>query len=202
MKPQMVIHYLSLTSVAAVVIGVAVLCVAGAFYLFGEWGWIVVVGASWFLWSWYRWHRKTVGQRNQLEWRETDPFESKIRQALKLKWEKWAEVTKDGEDAPFTKRSVRFIRGKEGAVLRHKDATITLVRPDLPVDFDDFIELEEFIAKHPREADLDDATGELRYLREMELFFVMHGYRDDIMHISPHSPDNALSFAAACAIQI
>jgi hypothetical protein len=248
MKPQMVIHYLSLTSVAAVVIGVAVLCVAGAFYLFGEWGWIVVVGASWFLWSWYRWHRKTVGQRNELEWldefsreheegthdhtdilerlidtierehepspdvnrrverawqvlherklmedvdrkleegirRETDPFESKIRQALKLKWKKTAEVTKDREGAPFMKRSVRFIRGKEGAVLWHKDATITLVRLHLPVDFDDFIELEEFIAKHPREADLDDATGELRYLREMELFFVMHGYRDDIMHI-------------------
>jgi hypothetical protein len=37
--------------------------------------------------------------------------------------------------------------------------------------------------KHPREADLDDATGERKYLREMELFFVRHGYRDDISHL-------------------
>ena len=26
-------------------------------------------------------------------------------------------------------------------------------------------------------------TGEQRYLREMELFFVMHGYRDELMYI-------------------
>jgi hypothetical protein len=97
--------------------------------------------------------------------------------------EKTAEITKDGEGAPWTKRSVRFTRGNEEAVLWHKDATITLVRLYLPLDFDDFIELEEFIAKHPREANLDDAIDELRYLREMELFFVRHGYRDDLLHI-------------------
>ena len=53
----------------------------------------------------------------------------------------------------------------------------------MPLDFDDFIELEEFIAKHPREPYLDDATGERKYLQEMELFFVRHGYRDDPLHI-------------------
>jgi hypothetical protein len=115
--------------------------------------------------------------------REPDPFESKIKQAIKLKWKKTAEVRKDGDGALWTKHGVRFVRGKEEAVLWHKDATITLVRLHLPLDFDDFIELEEFIAKHPREADIDDATGERRYLREMELFFVRHGYRDHLMHI-------------------
>jgi hypothetical protein len=115
--------------------------------------------------------------------REVSPFELRIRQARKFKWKKVAEIFKDGEGASWTKRSVRFIRGKEEAVLWHKDAKITLVRLHLPLDFDDFIELEEFIARHPREADLDGATDELKYLREMELFFVRHGYRDDLMHI-------------------
>ena len=74
-------------------------------------------------------------------------------------------------------------RGKEEAVLWHKDATVTLVRLYVPLDFEDFIELEEFIAKHPREADLDDATGERKYLQEIELFVTRHGYRDDLLHI-------------------
>jgi hypothetical protein len=235
MKPQIVIHCLSLASVAAVVTGVAVLSVAGAFHLLGEWGWVVVIGAGWFLWSWYRWHRKTVGQRNELDWldelasehqegthdhtdtlerlidtitreqepspdanrhverarevlrerrsMEADPFEAKIGQALKLRWKKKAEIAKDGEGGlTWTKRSVLFSHGDEEAVLWHKDSTITLVRPHLPLDFDDFAELEEFIARYPREAD-DDATDELRYLRKMELFFVRHGYRDDLARI-------------------
>src|SRR5262245_2474161 len=114
---------------------------------------------------------------------ETDLIELQIKQAAKLKWKKTAEITKDGEGASWTKRSMRFARGKEEAVLWHKDATITLVRLHVPIDFDDFAELEDFIAKHPREANLDDATGELRYLQEMELFFVRHGYRDDMLHI-------------------
>jgi len=125
---------------------------------------------------------------------ETNPYKSKIEQAIKLKWKKTAEITNDGQAAPWTKRSMRFIRGKEEAVLWHKDATITLVRPHLPLDFDDFIELEEFIAKHPGEADLDEATGEIRYLREIELFFMRHGYRDDLWHIQANDYDFVLAF--------
>lgn len=114
---------------------------------------------------------------------ETDPVKSKVEQAIKLKWKKTAEITEDGEGAEWTKRSVHFVRGEEEAVLWHKDATVTLVRLHVSRDFDDFIELEEFIAKHPREPDLDDATGEQKYLQEMDLFFVRHGYRDDLLHI-------------------
>lgn len=131
--------------------------------------------ASIVLWVAIRWY---WGRR-----RETDPIKLRMRQAAKLNWKQTDEVTKDGDGAPWTKRSVLFLRGNEEAVLWHKDARITLVRLSLPFDFDDFIELEEFIAKHPREADLDEATGELRYLREIELFFVRHGYRDDLMRI-------------------
>jgi len=129
-------------------------------------------GATWLAIYLYR-HRKS----------ETDPIKLRMRQAAKLKWKKAAEVTRDGEGAPWTRRSVRFVRGKEEAVLWGKSATITLVRLHLPIDFDDFIELEEFITKHPREADHDDATGELKYLREIELFFVRHGYRDEMLEI-------------------
>ena len=68
-------------------------------------------------------------------------------------------------------------------MLWQKDATITLVRLHLVRDFDDFVELEEFIVKHPRETDIDGATGERRYLQEIELFFVRHGYRDRLMLI-------------------
>jgi hypothetical protein len=129
----------------------------------------VAIGAAIY---WYRGHQ-----------RDTDPIKLRMRQAAKLKWKKAAEITEDGQGAEWTKRSVRFIRGKEETVLWHKDATITLVRPYVSLDFDDFIELEEFIANYPREPDLDDATGERKYFQEMELFFVRHGYRDDILHI-------------------
>jgi hypothetical protein len=47
---------------------------------------------------------------------ETDPFRSKIEQAIKLKWKKTFEITKDGEDPlPRAKRSVHFVRGKESS---------------------------------------------------------------------------------------
>ena len=120
-----------------------------------------------------RWHRA----------QGVDPFKLKIKQAANYRWQRDAAVARDGEAAPFTRRCVRFIRGREEAVLWHRDLKITLVRLNLPFDFDDFGELEEFIATHPREADLDDAAGELKYLREMELFFVRHGFRDEMMHL-------------------
>lgn len=126
-------------------------------------------------WAAIRWYR--TGER------ETDPIKLRIRQAAKLKWKQTAEIVEDGEGAAWTRRCVRFVRGKEEAVLWHKDATVTLVRLYVPLDFEDFIELEEFIAKHPREADLDEATGERKYLQEIELFVTRHGYRDDLMHI-------------------
>lgn len=118
----------------------------------------------------------------------------RMKQAAKLKWKQTFEIEEDGYGATWAKRSVGFVRGKEEAVLWHKDATITLVRLHASLDFDDFIELEEFIAKHPREADLDDATDEIRYLREMELFVIRHGYRDDLMHIQATDYDFLVAF--------
>ena len=103
-----------------------------------------------------------------------------------MKWNKTAEVNEDGQWAPWTRRSVHFARGKEEAVLWYKDAAITLVRRNVPFQFDDFLELETFISNYPRENDIDgidDVAGELKYLREIELFVVRHGYQDDLIHI-------------------
>jgi hypothetical protein len=135
-------------------------------------GFLLVCTAIWAAIHWYR------SQKS-----ETDPITLRMREAAKLKWKKTAEVKEDGYGAPWTQRSVRFARGKEEAVLWFKDATITLVRLNAPLDFDDFIELEEFIDKHPREHEVEDAIGERKYLREIELFVIRHGYRDDLMHI-------------------
>lgn len=144
---------------------------------------LIACAATWAAIYWYR---------NQKL--EADPIKLRMRQAARLRWKKTTEVTKDGEGAPWTKRSVRFIRGKEEAVLWHKGATITLVRLYVPIDFNDFIELEDFIVKHPREADLDEATGERRYLQEIELFFMRHGYRDDLARIQATDYDFLVAF--------
>lgn len=133
----------------------------------------LLVGTA--IWAAIHWYRSQKS--------ETDPIKLRIKQAAKMKWKKTAEVKEDGYGAPWTQRSVRFARGKEEAVLWYKDATITLVRLNAPFDFDDFIELEEFIVKHPREHDIDDAIGELKYLREIELFVIRHGYREDFTYI-------------------
>ena len=132
----------------------------------------LVCGAIWAAIHWYRSQKP-----------ETDPIRLRMKEAAKLKWRKTAEVKEDGYGAPWTQRSVRFARDKEEAVLWYKDATITLVRLNAPLDFDDFIELEEFLVKYPREHDIDDAAGELKYLREIELFVIRHGYREDFLHI-------------------
>jgi hypothetical protein len=53
---------------------------------------------------------------------------------------------------PAATLAAAFARGNEQAVLWHKDATITLVT--FTSDFDDFMKLKKFLAKHPRNADL------------------------------------------------
>ena len=120
------------------------------------------------IWVAIRWDRRRE--------RGIDPIRSRVRQAAKLKWEQTAQVIEDGQSAPWTHRSVRFARGKEEAVLWHKDATITLVRDYAPPTFDDFVELEEWIKRNPRNAELDAAAGERSYLRDIERFVIRHGY--------------------------
>ncbi len=107
---------------------------------------------------------------------ETDPIKLLMKQAAKMKWKQTAEVREDGQGFAWTQRSVRFARGKEEAVLWYKDATITLVRDCAPPTFDDFIELEQWIKRNPRDTEVDTATGERLYQREIERFVIRHGH--------------------------
>jgi hypothetical protein len=94
-----------------------------------------------------RWH----GSRQ----RESDPYKSRIRQAAKFGWKQTVEVPEDGFGAAWTQRSMRFVRGNEEAVLWHKDATITLVGVDAPLNFDDFVDVEKWIKANPIAAEAD-----------------------------------------------
>jgi hypothetical protein len=140
--------------------------------------------AIWGAIRWYRGHE-----------RETDPIKLRMRQAAKMKWEQTAEVEEDGQGAVWTQRSVRFLRGKEEAVLWYKDATVTLVRDYAPPTFDDFIELEQWIKKNPRDAEVDAATGERLYLREIERFVIRHGHFSPLLEATATHKDFFIAVA-------
>jgi hypothetical protein len=127
--------------------------------------------------------------------RETDPIKLRMRQAAKMKWKQTAEITENGQGAAWTQRSVRFVRGKEEAVLWYKDATITLVRDYAPPTFDDFIELEQWIKRNPRDTEVDAATGERLYLREIERFVIRHGHLSPLLEAT--ATDKAFFMAVA-----
>jgi hypothetical protein len=129
---------------------------------------IIIFVACITIWAAIRWYRRRE--------RIADPIKVRMRQAAKMKWTETARVTEDGQGALWTQRSVRFVRGKEEAVLWYKDATVTLVRDYAPPTFDDFVELERWVQKSPRDAEADAATGERLYLREIERFVIRHGH--------------------------
>ncbi len=112
----------------------------------------------------------------------TDPIESLIRQAEKLRWIQVAKVEKDGVGAAWTQRSIRFARGKEEAVVWYKDATVTLVRVHAPPTFESFLKLEDWIARNPSDND-DDLNPEIVYLREIGKFIIRHGHFMDLLEV-------------------
>ena len=69
----------------------------------------LLAAAAAVIWAAIRWYRS-----RELE---TDPIKSRMRQAAKMKWKETATVTEDGHGAAWTQGSVRFVRGKEEAVL-------------------------------------------------------------------------------------
>jgi hypothetical protein len=74
-----------------------------------------------------------------------------MKEAVKMRWTRTAEIKKDGQGPVWARRSVRFARGDEEAVVWYRDATVTLVRDYAPRTFDDFIELEWWIRENPRD---------------------------------------------------
>lgn len=113
----------------------------------------------------------------------TDPIEILIKQAAKFRWKQVAKVDKDGVGAKWTQRSIRFERNKEEAIIWNKDATITLVRVHAPPTFESFLEMEDWIAKHPNDND-DDPNPDIIYLREIEKFIIRHGHFEGLLGVS------------------
>jgi hypothetical protein len=103
---------------------------------------VFLLAAAAAIWAAIRWYRS-----RELE---TDPIKLRMRQAAKMKWRATATVPEDGHGAAWTQASVRFVRGKEEAVLWYKDATVTLE-----------------ITPHPRLTILLNWTGGSKEIREM-----------------------------------
>jgi hypothetical protein len=142
---------------------------------------VFLLAAAAAIWAAIRWYRS-----RELE---TDPIKLRMRQAAKMKWRATATVPEDGHGAAWTQASVRFVRGKEEAVLWYKDATVTLVRDYAPPTFDDFVELDRWIKRNPRDAEVDTATGERLYLREIERFVTRHGHFSSLLETTATDRD-------------
>ncbi len=121
---------------------------------------------------------------------ETNPIKIRMRQANRMNWRQTSEVEENGQVRPWTRRSVRFERGRELAILWHKDATVTLIRHQPTPVFDDFIELEQWIKKNPRDSKIEDsATGEKLYLREISRFVKIHGHEFSLLETEATDKD-------------
>jgi hypothetical protein len=112
---------------------------------------------------------------------EPDQIKLLLKQAKDLKWEKAGEIQADGQGAEWMQRSIRFVRGKEEAVLWYKDATITLIWDWVSREFSDFIEIEEWVKNNPRDSEVDKLNGERLYLRNIDRFITRHGHSFDLL---------------------
>src|SRR5262249_30974348 len=103
----------------------------------------------------------------------THPAQVLVRQAANMNWVAAGVVKKDGY------RNVRLTRGKEEAVIWYKTGKVLLVRPWCPIEFDDFIELERWLAVEEKSSKLEDddeeVNEEILYYREIEKFIARHG---------------------------
>lgn len=108
--------------------------------------------------------------------------EALVKQALKMNWKIDVEVQKDGDPFEWIRKSVRFVRRDEEAVVWNSDATVTLVRAHAPPTFESFIDLENWLAKNPKNKDGEDTNEEMiLYLREIEKYIIRMGHFDKLL---------------------
>jgi hypothetical protein len=119
-----------------------------------------------------------------LLWRSkavTHPADALVKQAISMGWQKESEIPKDGYPRPWAKRSVRLVRDDDEAVAWYQDATVTLIRR-APLSFDDFVELERWLATHEADDDDDEEVSpEIQYYRDIERFVVRQGHFEDMV---------------------
>ena len=111
----------------------------------------------------------------------SDLVEALVKQAKDLAWEHTATIERDGQGLVWAKRSIRFVRGKEEAVIWCESATITLVRVHFPPTFDNFLELEQWLAQHPNDEENETPSPEIAYYREIQKFVIRMGYFETLV---------------------
>ena len=111
----------------------------------------------------------------------THPAEVLVRQAATMNWQKEAVIERDGDPVAWAKRSVRFKRKDEEAVVWYEDATVTLVRVHVPPTFKNFVELERWLSEHPHTSDDEETNEEILYLREIEKYVIRMGYFEEML---------------------
>ena len=146
------------------------------------WPWligIIIAVAAYVLWFLWKNH--------------THPALILLRQAVNMNWVAAGMVEKDGY------RNVRLTREDEEAVIWYKTGNVLLVRPHLPLTFNDFIELERWMALEEERAEEeekeDEELKEFRlFLREFERIIMLHGYFEELL--SAQGTDEQFSIAS------
>jgi hypothetical protein len=123
----------------------------------------ICAGALWSLWK-----------------AHSHPAQVLLRQAINMNWVQAGTIKRDGY------RNVRLTRENEEAIIWHKTGNVLLVRVHCPLTFDDFIELERWLAHEEKSAepgDEEDVGGEILYYREIEKYIIRHGYFEPLLHV-------------------
>ena len=110
--------------------------------------------------------------------RHNHPAQVLARQAAGLNWVRVGTIKKDGY------RNAHLMRDNEEAIIWHKTANVLLVRLHCPLTFDDFIELERWLAREEKRAEPDDeeeVSDEILYYREIEKYVTRRGYFEPLI---------------------
>jgi TPR repeat protein len=77
------------------------------------------------------------------------------------------------------------MRDTEEAIIWHKTGNVLLVRLDCPITFDNFVELERWLAREEKRAepeeDAEEASEEILYYREIQKYVIRHGYFEPLV---------------------
>jgi hypothetical protein len=109
-------------------------------------------------------------------WRAyTDPSHVLGRQAANMNWVVIGRVTdKDGY------KNMKLGRNGMEAVISFKDANVELIKPGRAEPFQDFIELERWLANEEQESVNDEA---LEYYQEVNNFINSHGFYEPFLEL-------------------
>jgi TPR repeat protein len=110
--------------------------------------------------------------------RSNHPARVLARQAANMNWVQVGTIRKNGY------RNVRLMRGNEEAIIWHKARNVLLVRLHCPITFNNFIELERWLANEEKSEEPEDAkevSEEILYYREIEKYITRHGYFEPLL---------------------